>query len=655
MNRLLAIPAVFLLLLAGAVVWSGGGSQRRADFAYFDRGDVFTLDLNQISYMQDFRMCYAIREGLYAPDPVTYDSVAAGALDTKFSDDKRVWTFKLRPDARWDNGDPVTAHDYVFSYRRMLEEPGEYTYLFYCFKNAEEYQKSYATGKPTDFKTVGITATDDLTLRLELVNPLSYMQELMAFPVFYPRHEPSMRPFRTLIDTEIVNALKAHAPQVDVEKASEAQLVDALRAFAASSPKPFADKSELAGQLNEMATRGFVRYTYRADYTRPAARPGAPGVVTNGPYTLKQWDFKRRLILEKSPTYWDQSKVTVPRVEKVVNDNVLSQFLAYETKMVDWMSDVPGDLAAELREKKRPDLKTAPAFGTMFITLLRREELPASAGGGKNPLADLRVRQALAMSVDKKFIVDAITRIGELPARTYLPPDGTLADFRYIPGPFDKSRKPDQPYSPEEVRKLLMAQESNSGGGTDGPGLPYNITLARKLLAEAGYPDGRGFPPLPILFNSENSTRAKISQALKSQWKQALGLDISLQTVEGKIFKERVSKKDYAIATVAWYGDYADASTFTDKYLSTSLQNDSDWRNPAFDALCYAAQKEPDAAKRGQILSQAEHLIDTEVPIIPIYHYVNAYLVRPGAHGVDPNPRSLIVFKSLRVDPDTRR
>src|SRR5688572_15672131 len=129
------------------MLWSGGGVERRADFTYTDRGDIFTLDLNQVSYMQDFRVLYAIREGLYCPDPKTLKPVPAGAVSHEVSDDKRVWTFHLRPEARWTNGDPVTAHDYVFSFRRMLEEPGEYTYLFYCLKHAETYEKAYAKGE----------------------------------------------------------------------------------------------------------------------------------------------------------------------------------------------------------------------------------------------------------------------------------------------------------------------------------------------------------------------------------------------------------------------------------------------------------------------------------------------------------------------------
>jgi oligopeptide transport system substrate-binding protein len=589
-TRLLVIPVAFLALLAGAVVWSGGTATRRADFTYIDRGDIFTLDLNQVSYMQDFRLLYGIREGLFGSDPETLRPIKTGAADYQLSPDNKVWTFRLRPDAKWTNGDPVTAHDYVFSWRRMLEEPGEYTYLWYGIRNARKYEEAYTKGEPIDFKAVGVEALDSHTLRVTLDNPLTYFPELLAFPVFYPRNERSMEPFKV--------------PQSG------------------------------------------GKHSYRAEYTRPAPRPGAPGVVTNGPYEMKVWEFKRRIIIEKSDSYWDKANVKLDRIEKSVNDNKLGQFLSYESGAVEWLSDVDADLAAELLKNKRTDLRTSPAFGTMFMTLMVRPKLPDSLGGGKNPLADVRVRQALAMSVDKQFIVDNITRIGELPARTYLPPDGTLPDFRWLPGPFDTGRKPTEPYTDVEIRKLLAQPPQPNG-----PGLPYDIAKARQLLAEAGFPNGRGFPPLPILFHSENVVRGKIAQALKNQWKAALNIDFTVQTLEGKIVKERVSKKDYAIATVTWFGDYPDASTFTDKYHSTSLQNDSDYVDPAYDALLAEAQREADPAKRTEILSRAEHKLDTEVPVIPIYHYVNAYLSRDNVHNVAPNPRSIVLFKSVYFDP----
>jgi oligopeptide transport system substrate-binding protein len=653
MARVLIIPLALLGMLLGAIVWSGGGVEKRAMFAFINRGDIYTLDLNQMSYMQDFRLTYAIREGLYSPEAVTLTPIPAGAVGYDLSADKRVWTFHLRKGCVWSNGDAVTARDYVFSWRHMLEEPGEYTYLFYYIKGAKAYSQQlqiyysfadriaayekdplkyvketeeYDTAvaefekgdpnpakadsgwearrkgvddamlarlKPRDekpeFASVGIEAPDDLTLRVTLSDPVPYLLELVAFPPFYPRNQASMKEFM--------------------------------------EPIPGSTKGQV---------------TYRTEYTRP------PKVVTNGPFTLRRWDFKRRLILEKSQNYWDKGNVPCDSIEMAVTENPLSQFLMYESGQVDWQSDVDGDLAAELKEKGRKDLRVSPAFGTAFLSFICTPELPKSVadsvGSSKNPLADVRVRQALAMAIDKTYIVENITRMGELPARSYVPPDGTLKGYTWLAGPDDPDRT--NRFSDVEMRTRLLEKDGLTGAG---PGLRYDPERAKRLLAEAGYPEGRGFPTLPVIYGSNAPARQKISQVLKNQWKATLGINVDLVQVEGKNFRDKVSNKEYAIAPVAWYGDYPDASTFTDKYLSTSKQNDAAWINREYDDLCARASKEGDAEKRLRLLEKATNLLDTEVPIVPMYHYTMVSLSRDNVIGVLPNPRGVTIFKGVKV------
>ena len=571
MSRIVIIPLALLALLAGAMVWSGGGVQKRADFAFINRGDIITLDLNQMSYLQDFRVTYGIREGLYTYDTVDLTPIPAGAVDFDLSDDKRVWTFRLRPEAKWSNGDSVVAGDYVFAWRRMLEEPGEYSYLFNYIKGAKQYSDDFvahnnsvraaASGtsggtviaKP-DFATVGIAAPSDYEFRVTLTDPVPFLLDLVAFPPFYPLHAKSMEPFK----------------QTD----------------------------PITGATS-----------YNNEFTR------AGNVVTNGPYELVDWDFKRRLLFRKSESYWDKANVLSETIEMIVNENPLSQFLAYDAGDVDWLADVNADLAAELKAKGRPDLRVMPAFGTAFLTFnCMPEFLPGTDGvSGRNPLSDMRVRQALALAIDRQYIVDNITRMGEPVASTYIPP-GTLPGWRSTPG------------------------------------FGFDVARARELLAEAGYEGGRGFPRLPIVFNSENPTRRMLVQALKNQWKANLGIDIDIQGLELKSYRNRVTEKRYAIAPVGWYGDYMDASTFTDKYLSTSLQNDCAWVNKRYDALCHQATKEPDEQKRLRLLEEAERLLLEEAPIAPLYTYVNVWMHRDNVIGIHPNPKVLTMFKALKVE-----
>jgi oligopeptide transport system substrate-binding protein len=293
----------------------------------------------------------------------------------------------------------------------------------------------------------------------------------------------------------------------------------------------------------------------------------------------------------------------------------------------------------------------SPAFGTAFLSFLCTPTLPKSVadqvgGSTKNPLADIRVRQALAMSIDKRYIVDNITRMGELPARTYVPPDGTLKGFTWLAGPADGA-PPDKRYTDKQMRDLLLSKDGLTGPG---PGLRYDPARAKQLLAEAGYPDGHGLPTLPIIYGSNSPARQKISQVLKNQWKQVLNIDVNLVQIEGKNVRDKVEQKEYSIAPTAWYGDYPDVSTFTDKYLSSSKQNDSAWVNREYDDLVYRASKEGDAAKRLRLLEKAENLIDTEMPIVPLYHYVMTSLSRDNVKGVLPNPRGVTIFKGVKVE-----
>src|SRR6476660_6640880 len=171
MLRLLVIPLVLLILLIGAMAWSGSASVKRADFTYVNASgrDIITLDTNQMSYLQDFRVTYATREGLYDYDGETLTPIPGIATHFDVTPDKKVYTFHLRPEAKWNNGDPCVAADFVFAWRRMLESPGEYSYLFYYIKGADQYVKDYSNylsgnGPKPDFATVGITAVDAQTL-----------------------------------------------------------------------------------------------------------------------------------------------------------------------------------------------------------------------------------------------------------------------------------------------------------------------------------------------------------------------------------------------------------------------------------------------------------------------------------------------------------
>ena len=550
----LLIPAALVLVLGGLALFSGGGAEHRADFTFINRGETKTLDLNRISWAQDIRTAYILWEGLYTIDPVrTLQPVLGSAGKVDLSDDQTVYTFHIRPEAKWTNGDDLTAGDFVFSWRRMLEEPGDYTYLFFYIKGAEAYSKAFEKDpKAADFKTVGIETLDARTLRVTLTNPVPYFPDITAFPPAFPLHAKSMEPFK------------------EVDEASG-------------------------------------RTSYRQDFTRP------PHLVTNGPFRLDDWAFKRRLRFVKSEHYWDRARVRSNSIDQVSCEEPMAQFLMFYNGSVDWVADITigPEVAADLLDKGRKDLiNTGKGFGTYFYSVNCLPKLP---DGRPNPFADVRVRQALSMAIDKQPVVNNITRLGEPVTSNYIPV-----------GVFEGYESP--------------------------PGLPHDVKRARELMAEAGYPGGKGWPRVSLLYNT-GAHHADVAQIVRRQWLENLGIDLELEGVELKSFGERLHNKDYAIARASWIGDYMDPSTFTDKYITDGGNNDSGWSNPNYDRLLVeAAQVATQPSLRLKKLHEAEKILLQEQPIIPIYHYVNADLRRATVHGIKENPRNNVNFRDVFVE-----
>jgi oligopeptide transport system substrate-binding protein len=571
MTRLLIISILLLLLLAGAMVWSGGGGERPADLSYLDIGDIQTLDPNRMSWMEDIRVGYSIYEGLYTLDPATLAPIpgAAGTID--INDDKTVYTFHLRPEGRWSNGEALVAGDFVFAWKRMLDSPGDYTYLLDCIEGAAEYRAAYVryleridqrkksglAGRGDavlpDFATVGIAVPEPRTLRVTLKHPVAIFPDLAAFPPYFPLNEKSMGDFRK------VDPVSGHC-------------------------------------------------TWDREFTRP------PHLVTNGPYRLVLWEFKKRIRVVASDYYWDRQNVKCRIVDRlIVEDNKLGQYLRFQTGVVDWLGDVDPSIAAELvalgrrDPAKVKDLHVFPAFGTYFYSF---NCLPKFKDGRDNPFKDVRVRRAFTLSLDKRPVVETITRLGEPIAYHYVPP-GSLPGYE----------------SPER-------------------GQVYDPALAKQLLAEAGYPGGRGFPAISLTYNT-GSVHGDIAQMVCKQWLDQLGVNVATEPIESAVFKDRLTNKEYAIARTSWYGDYADVSTFTDKYLSNSDNNDSAWMNEEYDRLCYAAAREPDNKKRLAMLRQAEQLLLDEAPIAVVYYYTNRYMYRDNVKGIYQHPRNMVMLKAV--------
>jgi oligopeptide transport system substrate-binding protein len=303
-------------------------------------------------------------------------------------------------------------------------------------------------------------------------------------------------------------------------------------------------------------------------------------VPVSGPYELVYWRLNDRIRLRKNPRYWDAPNTSVALVDFLPIGSATTALNLYETGGADivWDKDlVPVELIDVLG--KRPDFHHYSELGSYFLRI----------NTTRKPFDDPRVRRALNMAVDKERITRKITRAGELPADCLTPPG--IARYHSPRGP------------------------------------AYNPAKARQLLAEAGFPGGKGFPRFQYLFNAAAgggaNIHAKIAVELQQMWRDELGLDMELRQTEWGTYLDAEEKLEYDVCRGSWIGDYNDPDTFLNIFVSNSGNNRTGWTNTVYDGLIDSADRELDPLRREKYFQQAETLLITDgAPIIPIYFYV---------------------------------
>ena len=325
-------------------------------------------------------------------------------------------------------------------------------------------------------------------------------------------------------------------------------------------------------------------------------------IPASGAFQLEFWRLNDRIRLRKNPNYWDAANTQSETIDILACSRPATALNLYENGQADivWDKDlIPAELVDVLR--RRPDFHSFDSLGTYFVRF----------NVTRKPLDDARVRRALALAIDKASIVGKITRAGERVAASLVPPS--------LPN-----------YSAP-------------------PGLPHDPVEARRLLAEAGFPGGAGFPRIEYGYNTSRAHEA-IGVELQGMWERELGIHVELRNVESKVFFQAQSALEYDIGRSSWVGDYNDPTTFLDLFLSNNGNNRTGWKNPRYDALLAEANGKADPVARAKLLQEAETLlIQEEAPIMPLYIYatLEAYDERR-ITGVYQNVRSEHPLRSIR-------
>ena len=223
----------------------------------------------------------------------------------------------------------------------------------------------------------------------------------------------------------------------------------------------------------------------------------------------------------------------------------------------------------------------------------------------KKPLNDVRVRKALTLAIDRTFICDKVTQAGQKPA---------IAPVPYkVPG-------------------LDASKDFRGEAGASSITVTANVAEAQKLLADAGYPGGKGFPEIELAYNTQSGHKA-IMEAVQEQWKKNLGITVKPPNMEWKVLQEKIQKKDYIIARMGWIGDYNDPMTFLDMWTTTSGNNNTNFTDKNYDSLIAKAKATADPKIRMPAMHDAEKIFMDVMPACPIYYYVTVNLENPKLKG----------------------
>jgi oligopeptide transport system substrate-binding protein len=332
---------------------------------------------------------------------------------------------------------------------------------------------------------------------------------------------------------------------------------------------------------------------YGSKWTEP------DNIVTNGPFLLSSWKHENEIRLKANPNFF-LGKPAIDNVEMMMVNEMTTALALYEQGQLDFLDNH----SIPVLEKPR----LAKSQGFQHVPQLRGEYYGFAVG--KKPFDDVRVRKAFAMAIDRDAI-PKLLRGGEQPATSWIPP-GMLAYNARI-------------------------------------GLPYNPPEARRLLREAGYPDGKGFPAVTLAYNTLEDKKL-VAEAIQGMWKRNLGVLVRLENLEWKVFLKRLQNDPPPIFRSGWGADYPDPDNFIKLFASYSPQNYSRWKNSRYDQLLEQAAREMNEQKRVRLYNEAQRILcETDVPIVPLFNTAESTVLNPRYTGLEYNSMGRLVLRNVKA------
>ena len=513
-----------LPILAGiAILLSAcGGGQDITRESVLNRGlgvEPESLDIHKSRTNQAGDVQRDLGEGLmgYAADGTLIQGTAEGV---ELSEDGLLYTFRLRADGRWSNGDKVTAQDFVYSFRRLVDPATAAFYAQQSLGDVVNATEIIAGKRPVE--DLAVEAIDDLQLRITLRYPVPYFLALLTHPSTFPLHRPSV---------------------------------------------------ELHGDAH--------------------ARPG--NLVSNGAYKLQEWELGSYIEIVRNEHFRLNDNTAIDRVRHHITPEDTVELNRYRAGELDVTFSVPSEVFEQMQEERPDELKVSPYLAVYYYGF----------NLARAPFRDRpKLRQALSMAIDREILTENVTGRGEAPAYGWVPP-GT--------GNY-------------EPRQFLYANLSKQ----------ERHTKARELYREAGFSEDKPFR-VEIRYNTADSHK-RVALAVQSMWREVLGVESTLINEEAQVLLENIRMQQATqVFRSSWTGDYNDAHTFLSVMESDNPSNLTGFSNKEFDELMNKAATQSDQGLRQVYLEEAEKLLLSEHPVIPLYFYVNKNMVSPRVRGWEDN------------------
>ena len=614
---------------------------RQNELRYVSGPEPETLDPQISDGQPEARIYMALYEGLVEYDPKTTQPIPALAERWEINKDSSEFTFHLRHDGRFSNGDAITARDFVYTIRRGLSPKlGSRTAaLAYYIKYAPAYNEAdvFVSDPKTgafllerDFKEEpAASAADPAAAKPR--RPLT-SQAVDSVTAEYPPI-----PEETTPDADTAFHHFIHSPErlaIPADEKARAKFLDANPKVKAA----VAGKQFVPVKPEDVGVEAVDDYTLRISLSQPApfflslmphqffrvihqktietfggawTREG--NIVTSGAFTLAAWKHYDRVLVKKDPMYHDAAKVQLDSIVFYLIDDTTTIMNLYKAGEVDAVYNHSVQVQWLDQVATLKDYMDAPEAGIEYYQFNCK----------RPPTNDVRVRKALNMSLDKVALgawrhqkpLTALTPAGIFPG--YLQPKG-------------------DPFDPEK---------------------------AKGLLADAGYRDGSGkfdpakFPVDQIEIDvNTGGSNLLIAEFVQAQWKQNLGITIPIKPMEQKTFLDARAKLEYkGIARNGWSADYMDPFTFLGLYYTGGSNNGTGWFDPKYAELLDQANSTGDQQKRYELMAQAEAIALAAQPTMPLLTTSARWMKKPYVKGMYPNPESLFPWRFVYIERESAK